>query len=166
MIFFAEIDPDLNITQYTENTCQYCTIDGYNSVSDSFDIKLLNYNIRSFSKNSIGLTSLLNTLKDLPNFIVLSESWNSDVTVNLCNIDQYTGVHTVRDSVGGGCSVFCRDNYKIEKIDNLSMCDSDIEVCTAKITKMSFSVIIVGIYRPPSGYIDSFLQRTETNFIG
>ena len=142
--------------------CWYYTVDSYNNILESFNLTLMNYNIRSFRKNSVNFISFLDTLRDLPNFIVVTETWNNFITVDLCEIPNYKGIHTVRESNGGGCSLFFRSNLKVEKIDRLSPCNDDIEVCCAFMKTSNKKLIIVCIYRPPLGSIENFLNQLDT----
>ena len=71
-------------------------------------MKLVNFNIRSFHSNGEAFSSLIELLSILPDIIVLTESWNNVSNVDMCNMDNYEGHHTYRDSGrGGGVSVFC-----------------------------------------------------------
>ena len=38
------IDPDMNTDIFASDTCQYCTIDEYMSIPDTYNLTILNYN--------------------------------------------------------------------------------------------------------------------------
>ena len=156
------IDPDVNTDIFASDTCQYCTIDEYMSIPDTYNLTILNYNIRSFHKNAPNFESFLSSLKQYPQFLTLSETWNTACTVNLCSIGGYKSVHTVRESHGGGVSVLCTEDFQINKIDTLSLCNVNIEVCAANICKSNFSLIVLGIYRPPQGSVNIFINELES----
>ena len=123
---------------------------------------LLNYNIRSFSKNGIYFDALLESMHTLPDFIVITETWNSPNNVDNCTFLDYCGVHTYRESSrGGGISIFCQKNFLIEKLDQLSQCNHVCEICTAVVSKDSESIVIIGIYRPPDGSVEEFIHYLE-----
>ena len=62
----------------------------------------------------------------------------------------------------GGCSFFYRSSFKVEKIDRLSPCNDDIEVCCALMKLSTKKLIIVCIYRPPQGSIVNFFNQLDT----
>ena len=157
-----------------EDTCSYCTIDNYNS--SNRDIKnrysLLNLNIQSFNAKHHKLEAFQESLNHEFHVIVLSETWNTSNIVNLCSLSNFNGVHTFRISpepthggIGGGVSVFSNsDIYTIKKIDNLSICDPNIETCTAQLVLKNDSRmehIVVGVYRPPTGSVENFIDTLE-----
>ena len=65
----------------------------YPPTSSSFQINLINYNNQSFQSIGHKLDIILDTLTEKPNFIVLSETWNTDNNLCLCNIDGFTSFH-------------------------------------------------------------------------
>ena len=99
--------------------------------------------------------------------IVVTETWNTPNNVNLCNLDNYSAVHTfrkpspsLRGGPGGGVSIFS-DNilYKMNKIEELSVCNDTIETCVAEILCIDDPTqnhIIVAVYRPHSDSIENF----------
>ena len=104
----ADIDPEINVTELYNNSCDYYTIDAYNEISNQslFNVTLLNFNIRSFSKNIDCFQSFILSFKNIPEFIVLSETWNTDNSVSYCNFDGYRSTYTYRESMRGGGSQF------------------------------------------------------------
>ena len=130
----ADIDPEINVTELYNDSCDYYTIDAYNEISNQslFNVTLLNFNIRSFSKNIDCFQSFILSFKNIPEFIVLSETWNTDNFVSYCNFDGYRSTHSYRESMrGGGVSVFCLDRFFITKDVMLSPCSGDYEFCTS-----------------------------------
>ena len=161
-VFIGELyGTDSQLDDMNQPLCWYYTVDNYNSIPQSYNLTLMNYNIRSFTKNSENFIALLDSLKEIPNFIIVTETWNTDITVNLCDIPNYKSIHTVRDSNGGGCSFFYRSNFKATKIDSLSPCNDDIEVCCVSMKISNHKFIIVGIYRPPQGSIQNFFSHLD-----
>ena len=80
----------------------------------------------------------------------------------MCNLEGYHVEHTFRVSaVGGGVSIFCSKRFKIEKLDELSLCNDFMETRTIQIDIGTISIVIIGIYRPPSSPVDSFIEAVE-----
>ena len=108
---WPDIDPDLNILDLYNNNCDYYTIDTFNEIPNSnlFNLSLLNYNIRSFATNGNCFEVLLDSFQSLPNFLVLSETWNSPTNVSICNLEGYhVFIHTEHHHVAGVSRFFVR----------------------------------------------------------
>ena len=159
------IDPDLNIFETEQNLCDYYTVDNYNllitnnSTSSDFNVRLMNYNIRSFHANGHKFELLLDTISVVPNFIVLTETWNTEHTLCLCKLNSFQGCHSFRSSRrGGGVSVFCEDNFCFNKIESISVMYDHIETCAVKVNiGQNKYLVILAVYRPPS--------ESEQNFV-
>ena len=86
--------------------------------------------------------------------IVLTETWNDSRSLQLCNIDNFDVVHTVRNTAhrGGGVTIFANSSlYYINKINELSYCNDSIETCVARVSRLDKAEnehIILGVYRP------------------
>ena len=163
----GNIDPDDHFFNQVNVTCNYYTIGMYNNIAlnnNNFNTTLLNYNIRSFHKNYNQFEAMMETMGEVPEFCVITETWNSANNVDLCKMDGYTGhLHTFRDGRrGGGVSIFCTDKFNMNEITSLSFCKEDIETCVAMVTGQSDSLFIVGIYRPPTGSVEIFLSELES----
>ena len=160
----CNIDPDNNIFNQSIGTCNSFTLDQYvSNITQSHHFSLLNYNIRSFHCNKQNFEVFLESIPNQFNTIVLTETWNTSHTLDLCFFDDYNSHHTYRSTGrGGGVSVFTLNTMDSIKIDELSWCTDSIESCVVKIMYESSSVYIVGIYRPPRGSIESFILLLET----
>lgn len=138
------------------------------SNSNDFNSTLINYNIHSFNCNGPAFLAWLDCLPFTPNFLVLTESWNTADTVQLCYIPGYDAIHTHRDSVntsrggvGGGVSIFCTESLVPHKIEHLSFCTDTIESCVCRIDYDGDYLIILGIYRPHTDTVLNFLSVLE-----
>ena len=165
---FRAIDPDINMymTENQDNICKYYSIDDYNSIftnsSNLANLRLVNYNIRSFFANGSQFECLLDTLIAKPNIIVLTETWNSADTENLCSLRNFTAFHECRAGRGGGVSIFCDKNFSCSRIDIGPLPYTNFELCCVKILmETNKYVIILGIYRPPAGSILEFIENLE-----
>ena len=161
----SNLDPDDNFFNHfmpspSNNACDYYSLENFNRLQQNditLNLTFINYNIRSFFSNGIIFESFILTMNKPPDFMVLTETWNSRDLVNLCKFDNYSGIHTFREGMrGGGVSVFAR-NSEMSKIEDLSVCNSTIESCVSKITCCSKTLIIIGIYRPHSDTVENFL---------
>ena len=161
MSLFADVDLD-NLASPSENY-QYFSIDDLNAETfDECNLSLLNYNLRSFNTNSDSFLAFLKTLNFEFDFILLSETWNTSNTVNLCTIDNYSAFHTFRQNLrGGGVSIFCKSVYEVSKIDSLSSCTEDSEFCVVKVNYFGKPLVIIGVYRPPNAAVNDFLLQLE-----
>ena len=85
----------------------------------------------------------------------MTETWfTKEYTETLQNYNDY---HTVRESGrSGGVSIYVKNEFKSEKIDNFSFANLNIEVCTVKVTMATTNVILIGVYRPHSGTLENF----------
>ena len=168
------IDPDSNFDLNLDR-CKYFTIDEFNSnfSNDDGTYLLLNQNIQSFNAKKHLLEAFLEAISLPFHTIVLTETWNEKKYLNLCNIVNFSAVHTYRDrpegntrgAVGGGVSVFTNSSmYAIIKIDTLSVCNTTIETCVAKIYRkddISIEHFIVGVYRPHTDTEENFINALQ-----
>ena len=114
------LDPDLNLLEgiTAADMCKYQTVSDFCSLNlDCESFSLVNYNIRSFSKNSPVFLSMLESLNISFKCIVLSETWNTENSLSSCFLPDYEDFHTFRPTnhvyrTSGGVSVFCAKNLK------------------------------------------------------
>ena len=124
---------------------------------------LLNQYIRSFKKNGEKFIDFLTLLNTTPSIIVLTETWNKSENINLCSIESYNGFHTYRNHIrSGGVSVFLRNSFKGEKVEEMSICDETIEICTVKVELTDGYQLVMGLYRPHSGTTTDFTDKLES----
>ena len=167
----SEISSDGFDFNLNSGHCSYYSIGEYCDLLSNYDqnlnLSLINYNIRSFHANKDPFLGLLSSFPKTPEFIILTETWNTKFNVQLCSIDNFVNFHTYRESPlltqprGGGVSIFCRNNFSCSKIHELSKCTENIESCVVKISFKSRFMIVVGLYRPPTGSKDQFIFSIE-----
>jgi exonuclease III len=158
------IDPDDNFFNSIFNSLdqplqsQYYSVERFNSCfkpDDTFCI--MNFNVRSFNANGDSFLSMLDTLVEPPDIIVITETWFDDRKGNTCDIAGYNAHHTMREGGrGGGVSVYTLDNYTAVKMLHLSVCNDSVESCVVKVRYSNCDYILIAIYRPHSDTIDSF----------
>ena len=72
------------------------------------------------------------------------------------------GFHTYRtDSRSGGISIFVKLCFVSNVIDDLCICNENIESCVVRISVDKSIFYAVGIYRPHSGTIEAFTNELE-----
>ena len=157
------IDPDINLMSNNPvESCKNYTLEEYNSFPhNSFDFSLLNYNVRSFHSDKLNFESMLHSLPNKFDLIALTETWNTNLNVDLCFIDGYNSYHTIRDTGGGGVSIFSLNSINVTKINQLCWCTDILETCVVKVQMNSKILFIVAVYRPPGDSIESFLCSLE-----
>ena len=143
------------------------TIDEFNSYHDYSallnSITVINFNIRSFNRNSDQYICFLNSLSVKPKIVVFTETWLDRSNLHLANIDGYTSYHSVRSNrIGGGVSVFCLDSIGYSYNHLLTVQESYVEACVVAMKFREKVVRIIAIYRPPSGCVDDFLSKLDS----
>ena len=171
---FDHIDPDINL-DINHDRCKYYTIDEFNLHfnNDAKGYLLLNQNMQSFNAKQPLLEAFLESISIPFHTIVLTETWNQSMYLNLCQIDNFSAVHTYRDipnrrnrgGPGGGVSIFSNSSiYEINKIDMLSVCNTTIETCVARIHRKGNTSIhhfIVAVYRPFTDTHENFTRALQ-----
>ena len=118
--------------------------------------RICSQNIRSFKKNS---ETFLTTFDEhFSEVFVLTETWFT--RSNMQNIQNYNAFHTVRSTGGsrgyGGVSVFVKNSFISQSIDELCFANQSIEISTVKVHVGSDSLFILGVYRPHSDSVQNF----------
>ena len=157
-IGLGNIDPDENLS--TPENCSYFTLADIAYLDFSMcQYSLINFNIRSYNANFTAYEALLESIPNEFDFQILTETWNSEDSLSLCLMDGYSGHHTFRaGSRGGGVSVFCRNKFSIDKLISLSVCTPVVETCVVQVKLGTNNLVILGVYRPPSGNVLDFLS--------
>ena len=162
----------------------YVDITGYNSSTlhnDKNNLSIIHVNIRCLPTNLHHLEVLLASFTNLPDIIVLTETWmtpNNKDSINLPGYNQYSVVRDQR--ARGGVSVFTKQCIESKLMDKFSFITIEIEICSVSITINDKSYVISAIYRPRSKHenVDEFsrelnkllnssaLKRSNTILIG
>lgn len=165
-----DYDPDLNFFRdlnITSSSSVYFCEEKFKSYINtnklnSFNpLSFIHLNIRSIPKNIDSLTSYLESLNFLFNFIGLSETWFNDVTSPLYGIDGYSHEKVFRSNRrGGGVSLFIKENIVYSVRSDLNNFESDAETIFIEVDKSVFqtqSNLVVGlIYRIPDRDVTQF----------
>jgi hypothetical protein len=164
-----DIDPDVqyysDIAMLNQaNTCNYYVEDSFNNKlqhlsNDCFS--LFHINIRSMQHNLDGLLQYLEILSHSFSIIGLSETWLTVDNHTLFDIPNYKHLKAYRSTrVGGGVSIFVKENLKYQERNDLSIFDDTLETLFIEINKDQLSydknVVIGLIYRPPNTSVSEF----------
>ena len=162
------VDPDENI--FTENCRKNCKSDYYlestfkirsqNCVDNTY-LSLIHLNIRSFQKNYSNFENYISALDFEFSIIGFSETWLIDSNKSFCSIVGYNHEYLYRqDKIGGGVSLFIKDNVKYFVRSDLSILNKHIEVIFVEIDKNQYqsskNIVVGTLYRPPNTDIEIF----------
>ena len=114
----------------------------------------MSYNIRSYCANSDSFFCFFDQ-GNLPEFLIFTETWFTEF--NIKNIPGYLAYHTIRkEGRSGGVSIYVRDTISSFKVEEISLSDVSIELCSVKISLNGDAWYLLGIYRPHSDTIQNF----------
>ena len=117
-------------------------------------INIIHMNIRSIQKNFDVFKTFLNSLPKPPDFIALTETWMRESSKHLYSLDGYVSHNLVRTNrEHGGITIFIKDIFSFELINEYCFINDNIEICTARLKILNFSYVISVIYRPHSKHI-------------
>ena len=156
------IDPDINYLDGLFNSVEtakqssYTSVENLNSlISNKNFVSFMTYNIRSFNANADTFFSMFQNNNCFPKILTLTETWFSDS--NMEDIPGYSSYHTIRTSGrSGGVSTFVKEELDSCLLTEFTFSNTDIEVCSVRVSINSLPVIIVSIYRPHSGTVSNF----------
>ena len=169
-------DPDENVSILNEGLdvfeCRYCSIDTFRDLKQNFEhngLSIVCFNIRSFNRNAEEFLSYLACCEHDFDVIVLTETWAKDETHDLCHIPGYLSAHNFRNNrKGGGVSIFVKDIYKIEVLDQVNISNETLESAGLTISyndnnndNTNKKINILGIYRPPDGNVHTFTDLID-----
>ena len=122
-------------------------------------------NIRSCRQNFSQLQLFLSTVLFKFTVIILTETWLSESSDLLCEVDGYNSFATHRNNHGGGIKIFVRDSISINIINEMSFINDLYESLTCEIFLFSKKYIINSIYRPPHTSIIRFNEHFQENIL-
>jgi len=137
----------------------YYTINQYNSTfsTEINYFSIFHQNVRSIKNKFDLVTSFFDSLCQYPDVLIFTENWLDNDTKHNYNIKDCASYHCVRTGrAGGGLSVFVGVKYVSNIIEELSFCNTTIEVLTVGVTYGNDTIFVVAIYRPHSDTIPNF----------
>ena len=121
----------------------------------------MHFNIRSRDKNGDEMIAVLEAINKQPDILVLTESFLDSNSLRTSKIDGYNDFHVVRgDTNRGGVSIYTRSHLEVDRVDEFSYVNAEIEICTVTLKTSSNNYTICGIYRPgyKHGKVKEFTQ--------
>ena len=154
-----DLDPDLNYFNSSFN-CNYYDVNETRSIFDQNkrDLSIIGYNSRSFSANFDSFFCIFDNSTQ-PDILVICETWFTQYTIQ--DVSGYDGFHTIRATPtgrGGGISIYSKPEFSPRSVEEISYCNSTIEVKTIEITHSGLNLFIIGIYRPHGDNIHTFIE--------
>ena len=170
---FLQCDPDVQFynshVNYSLHSCNYYLEDQLNKALANVPsncTSVLHANMRSIPKNLHDFELYLSNINYNFNFLCFSESWLKDSNKDLYNIPGYTATHRCRkDRVGGGVSIFSKENIEFTIREDLSL---QTDICESLVIEVDKSVFnkkqnsLIGVfYRPPGTNLKDFNSLTD-----
>ena len=126
-------------------------------------------NLKFFSQNVRGLSNKIDELtihwaENAPHLLCLTEHHIPYTAIQKANIANYNlGAYYCRQYTKcGGVCIFVQKSYQFTTIELSEYCrEQDMEVCALKMVHSPFNLIVVSIYRSPSGDFIIFLKKLE-----
>ena len=132
------------------------------STINSKVFKVYHQNIRALRNKIRELVAHLNSI--VPHVICLTEHHLNILEKNYFNIEGYTvGAQYCRVSYKkGGAIIYIHNSLQYTTIDLSKFCkDKDIEICAIRLTINSLNILIITIYRAPSGNFNYFIKQLD-----
>ena len=140
---FDEISNYVSLNEFNSKFCHH---------NDNI-LSVIHFNIRSLDTNITHMEAFLSNLNQNPDVIALTETWLDDNNKDNYPIEGYNAFHVVREPLKhGGVSIYVRNTLTCDQIGEFSFLNSDIEICSIKITVNDLSYTIGAIYRPSDKY--------------
>ena len=134
-------------------------------------IIVLQLNIQSILDNQMELKMLLNTLKNKNlnvDAVLLSETFLTDKTLKLVNLEGYTLLTNHRkEHKGGGVAILLRNGVNYQRRKDLEvMVEKEVESCYIEIKTKSGKKIIVGsLYRSPNTKETELINHVQNTIV-
>ena len=121
---------------------------------------ILQLNIRSLPAHFNELLCTLRELPKQPDIIFLCETWLSDVSNSLYEIDGYSSFHEYRTTKnGGGVSLYINSLLNPKYNPDISVIDNNFEFLGTSLIINNKLFNILSCYRPPAGNVNSFIEK-------
>ncbi|XP_049774063.1 uncharacterized protein LOC126161932 [Schistocerca cancellata] len=145
-----------------ENTRDKC-ISGSGRVTRPSSVQQSKLTFKLVQQNfqSLGNKHELDTIAaiDNPDVLVISEHWYTDELISVCKPLSmiFCSAFSRKEKRGGGVAIFAASgsNYSIIDVSAFSI-EGVIELVAINYKWGKENLIIIGLYRPPSGSLDSF----------
>ena len=159
-------------TELWSDKCDYVDLDECNECNPKgYNFIVLQLNIRSILSNQLELRMLLNTLKNKNlnvDAVLLSETFLTDKTLKLVNLEGYTLLTNHRkEHKGGGVAILVRNGVNYQRRKDLEvMVEKEVESCYIQIKTKSGKKIIVGsLYHSPNTKETELINHVQNTIV-
>ena len=159
-----DLDPDTNFfnTELTNNNCTYYLADEFNNTvctrpaSESFS--LMHINCNSVLGNFEKFVDLNNSVNNIFDVVVVSETHLDGTTDDLINLSGYTFIGKPRKyKQKGGVGIYLKSNLNYKIRPDITSDNEVFELLTIEIVNpLNKNIIVVAVYRPPGTDIVAF----------
>jgi len=140
----------------------------YNKVNS--DLKDSSNNPKVYHQNIRGLKGKIRQLStilysELPHILCITEHHLKDLEMDMMTIDYYKlGTKFYRHQYkNGGVCIFVHESTDFDSISTYHICkEKDLEIRAIKLNLPKIKIVIVTIYRSPSGNYNYFLGKLES----
>ena len=156
----CNIDPDLNFVT-PDISCDYYDVYKFSSdFNNNTCTKLLHVNARSLKKNISNIIEFVNLVGTRFSVIGISETWLTDTTDPLIQINDYSIEGSCRkNKKGGGVALYIKQDLNYNNRNDLSVNNSEIESFFIELVNTHCSNVLIGVvYKPPSASCDNFSE--------
>ena len=170
----SSLDDQLINSFFNNSLSTYCTVNSFsNTIINSHHINnsknplsILHINARSIFNKMNTLELLCEQFKYFFNLIIVTESWLTDDTAKLINLNNYNFVYKNRaERLGGGVGIFVKHGLEFTVIDDDGFEGIGIDTICINIRSTHlhnrFEIRIIAIYRPPNSNFDQFINCLE-----
>ena len=145
------------------DNCDYITLDGATEIKQSsHDLTVLQLNVRSLLSKQHILKETLLKLSNLPDILLLCETWLKCNIENKVELPGYKCYHKHRpNKMGGGVSVLVNSKLRSRERHDLSIHTEIWEYIVVELKTNNNNVLIVSGYRPPNSNVKKSLKEYE-----
>jgi Reverse transcriptase (RNA-dependent DNA polymerase) len=150
-------------------TDQRVEIDVSYTTNKNMDFNILYTNIHSLRNKLDELNFILTEYSELPEAVVICETWLADSMAKFCNIPGYSAVHNCRNDGYAGLSVFVKDGIEYDIKLNKKLDRNQIIMLHFKVQNFTLlSVYRDSAERAPTQFfrcIDRILEKQDKLFV-
>jgi exonuclease III len=127
-------------------------------------LHLFHQNIRGIQHKLDELICMLHSYDLSPHIICITEHYLTEYRLSLFKPDNYclTSQYLCQLNKGGGVCIYCKPDLDINPVDITQFClEKVIDTCAAQLKIGNKYIIILCIYRSPSGNVEQFIMQFE-----
>lgn len=167
---YPKFDPDYESFDNVSIKCDVLSPDEFINKNatkykpNSF-LSIFHLNIRSCRSNFANLQLFLQTLLIPFTIIILSETWLSEDSDFLFEIDGYKSISLNRNNHGGGIKLYVLEAFEIVLLNHFSFIGDLYECLTCELEISSKKFTVCSVYRPPQSNIFRFIDKFNSEVL-